>query len=90
MDDVRTSEYVWWVFPIHYMSVPSKYMRFIGLISEREACEVFAGTYAAVRFLKMKNWAADQDRQRNEWFTAGCLKETVLNARCCKKLLIEI
>jgi len=48
MDEVRSSEGVLWAFPLYYLLVPSQYKRFIELLWEREAVDVFKNKYAAV------------------------------------------
>jgi multimeric flavodoxin WrbA len=47
MDDVRSSDGVLWAFPLYYLLVPSQYKRFIELIWEREAANVFKNKYTA-------------------------------------------
>ena len=47
MDDVRSSDGVLWAFPLYIMLVCSQYKRFIELIRERGAEDVFRGRYAA-------------------------------------------
>jgi multimeric flavodoxin WrbA len=48
MDEVRSSEGVLWAFPLYYLLVPSQYKRFIELLWEREAVDVFKNKYAVV------------------------------------------
>lgn len=48
MDEVRSSEGVLWAFPLYYLLVPSQYKRFIELIWERAATDVFKNKYTAV------------------------------------------
>src|SRR4030066_1579805 len=48
IDEVRSSEGVLWAFPLYYLLVPSQYKRFIELLWEREAADVFKNRYAAV------------------------------------------
>src|SRR5512136_1219722 len=48
MDEVRSSEGVLWAFPLYYLLVSSQYKRFIELIWEREAVNVFKNKYTAV------------------------------------------
>src|SRR5512136_1104407 len=48
MDEVRSSEGVLWAFPLYYLLVSSQYKRFIELIWEREAVDVFKNKYTAV------------------------------------------
>jgi multimeric flavodoxin WrbA len=44
---IRSADLVLWAFPLYYLVVCSQYKRFIELIFERKAQDVFAGTYAA-------------------------------------------
>src|SRR4030065_2822552 len=48
MDEVRSSEGVLWAFPLYYLLVSSQYKRFIELIWERKAADVFKNKYTAV------------------------------------------
>src|SRR4030067_2146090 len=48
MDEVRSSEGVWWAFPLYYLLFSSQYKRFIELIWEREAVDVFKNKYTAL------------------------------------------
>lgn len=48
IDDVRSSDGVLWAFPLYYLLVSSQYKRFIELIWEREASDVFKNKYTAV------------------------------------------
>jgi multimeric flavodoxin WrbA len=48
MDEVRSSEGVLWAFPLYYLLVSSQYKRFIELLWEREAVDVFKNKYTAV------------------------------------------
>lgn len=48
LDEVRASDGVLWASPVYYFLVPSNYKRFIELISERGAKEVFQDKYTAV------------------------------------------
>lgn len=48
MDEVGSSEGVLWAFPLYYLLVPSQYKRFIELLWEREAADVFKNKYAVV------------------------------------------
>ncbi|OGP75648.1 MAG: hypothetical protein A2V86_17635 [Deltaproteobacteria bacterium RBG_16_49_23] len=48
MDEVRSSEGVLWAFPLYYLLVSSQYKRFIELIWEREAVDVFKNKYTAL------------------------------------------
>jgi multimeric flavodoxin WrbA len=48
IDEVRSSEGVLWAFPLYYLLVPSQYKRFIELIWEREAVDVFKNKYTVV------------------------------------------
>ncbi len=47
MDDIQSSDIVFWAFPLYYCLVCSQYKRFIELIFERGAQECFRGKYAA-------------------------------------------
>ncbi len=47
IDSIRSADMVLWAFPLYYLLVCSQYKRFIELIFERKAQDVFAGTYAA-------------------------------------------
>ena len=47
IDDVRSADGILWAFPLYYLLVPSQYKRFIELISEKKAEEVFKGKYTA-------------------------------------------
>ncbi|PKG31462.1 NAD(P)H-dependent oxidoreductase, partial [Methanoregula sp.] len=47
LDSVRSADLVLFAFPLYYLVVSSQYKRFIELIFERNAQDVFAGTYAA-------------------------------------------
>ncbi|MGA9030838.1 MAG: NAD(P)H-dependent oxidoreductase, partial [Methanoregula sp.] len=47
LDSVRSADLVLWAFPLYYLVVCSQYKRFIELAFERNAQDVFAGTYAA-------------------------------------------
>lgn len=44
---VRSSDFVLWAFPLYFLLVPSQYKRFIELLFERGAQDVFASKYAA-------------------------------------------
>ena len=48
MEEVRFSEGVLWAFPLYYILVPSQYKRFIELIWERGAADIFKNKYTAV------------------------------------------
>jgi len=48
IDDIQTSDGVLWAFPLYYYLVPSQYKRFIELIWERDAREIFRNKYTAV------------------------------------------
>lgn len=48
IDEVRGADLVIWSCPVYYMLVCSQYKRFIELIGERGAADVFAGKAAAV------------------------------------------
>jgi len=48
IDEVRSSEGVLWAFPLYYLLVPSQYKRFVELIWERKADDVFKNKYTAV------------------------------------------
>jgi multimeric flavodoxin WrbA len=48
IDDVRSSEGVLWAFPLYYLLVSSQYKRFIELLWERKAVDVFKNKYTAV------------------------------------------
>jgi len=48
MADVASSDAVWWSTPIYVFLVPSQYIRFIELISERGAGDSFKNKYTAV------------------------------------------
>jgi multimeric flavodoxin WrbA len=48
MDEVRSSEGVLWAFPLYYLLVSSQYKRFIELIWERGAVDIFKNKYTAV------------------------------------------
>ncbi len=48
IDDIRASEAVLWAFPLYLLLVPSQYKRFIELIWERGALDVFKDRPAAV------------------------------------------
>ncbi len=48
IDEVKSSEGVWWAFPLYYLLVPSQYKRFIELIWEKGATGFFKNKYAAV------------------------------------------
>jgi multimeric flavodoxin WrbA len=48
MEKVRSSEGVLWAFPLYYILVPSQYKRFIELIWERGAADIFKNKYTAV------------------------------------------
>jgi multimeric flavodoxin WrbA len=43
---IRSADLVLWAFPLYYLLVCSQYKRFIELIAERNATDVFAGKYA--------------------------------------------
>jgi len=45
LDDVKTCDGVIWAFPLYYLMVHANYKRFIELICERQAEEVFKGKY---------------------------------------------
>lgn len=47
IDRIRSSDALLWAFPVYFLLVPSQYKRFIELISERGACDVFIGKYGA-------------------------------------------
>ncbi len=47
MEEVRSSEGVLWAFPLYYLLVCSQYKRFIELLWEREAADVFKNKYTA-------------------------------------------
>jgi NAD(P)H-dependent FMN reductase len=47
MDGIREADGVLWAFPLYYFLVPAQYKRFIELIWERKAEEVFANKPAA-------------------------------------------
>ena len=44
---IRSADLVLWAFPLYYLLVCSQYKRFIELIAERNATDVFAGKYTA-------------------------------------------
>jgi multimeric flavodoxin WrbA len=48
MDEVGSSEGVLWAFPLYYLLVSSQYKRFIEIIWERKATDVFKNKYTAV------------------------------------------
>jgi multimeric flavodoxin WrbA len=48
LDDVKASDGVLWAFPLYFMLVQAHYKRFIELLWERNAQDVFQGKYAAV------------------------------------------
>lgn len=48
VDEVRSSDGVLWAFGLYILAVPSQYMRFIELISERGVEDAFKDKYAAV------------------------------------------
>lgn len=48
IDEVRSSDGVLWAFPLYFLLVPSQYKRFIELIWERGAEDVFKNKYTAV------------------------------------------
>jgi multimeric flavodoxin WrbA len=48
IDEVRTCDGILWSFGLFVLAVPSQYMRFIELISERGVEDAFKGKYAAV------------------------------------------
>jgi len=48
MDEVGSSEGVLWAFPLYYLLVSSQYKRFIEIIWERKAADVFKNKYTAV------------------------------------------
>lgn len=48
IDEIKLSDGVLWAFPVHYFLVPFQYKRFIELISEREAGDVFRDKYVAI------------------------------------------
>ncbi|NOR82360.1 MAG: hypothetical protein GQ526_02575, partial [Ardenticatenales bacterium] len=48
LDQVRVSDGILWACPVYYFLVPSNYKRFIELVSERGAKEVFQDKYTAV------------------------------------------
>lgn len=48
MEAVKSSDGVLWAFPLYYLLVPSQYKRFIELLWEREATDVFKNKYTAV------------------------------------------
>ncbi len=48
MEEIKSSEGVLWAFPLYYILVPSQYKRFIELIWERGAVDVFKNKYTAV------------------------------------------
>ena len=47
LDSIRSADLILWAFPLYYLVVCSQYKRFIELIFERKAEDVFSGTYAA-------------------------------------------
>jgi multimeric flavodoxin WrbA len=47
IDEIRSAEGVFWVFPVYFLLVPYNYKRFIELIWERGAEDAFKGIYAA-------------------------------------------
>lgn len=48
LEGVQTSDGVLWAFPLYYLLVPSQYKRFIELLWERKATDVFKNKYTAV------------------------------------------
>jgi multimeric flavodoxin WrbA len=48
IDDIQASDGVLWAFPLYYYLVPSQYKRFIELIWERDAKDIFRNKYTAV------------------------------------------
>ena len=48
MEEIKSSDGVLWAFPLYYLLVPSQYKRFIELIWERKAADVFKDKYTAV------------------------------------------
>lgn len=48
MDHVRSSDGVLWAFPLYYLLVPSQYKRFVELLWEKGATDVFRNKYTAV------------------------------------------
>src|SRR4030042_6677869 len=48
MEEIKSSDGVLWAFPLYYLLVSSQYKRFIELIWEREAIDVFKNKYTAV------------------------------------------
>lgn len=47
MEEIRSSDGVLWAFPLYHLLVPSQYKRFIELIWERKAQDVFKKKYTA-------------------------------------------
>ncbi len=47
VDEIADADGVLWVFPVYFLLVPSNYKRFIELVWENGAGEVFKGKYAA-------------------------------------------
>jgi len=47
IDQIGSSDALLWAFPVYFLLVPSQYKRFIELISERGAGDVFSGKYGA-------------------------------------------
>jgi len=47
LESIRSADLVLWAFPLYFMLVSSQYKRFIELVFERNAADVFAGKYAA-------------------------------------------
>lgn len=48
IQDVESSDAVWWVVPVYVMLVPSQYKRFIELIWKHQAQDAFKDKYTAV------------------------------------------
>lgn len=47
IEDIKGSDGIIWSFPLYHLSVPSQLMRFIELVSERDAAGAFKDKYAA-------------------------------------------
>ncbi len=68
MDEVRMSDAVLWAFPLYLLLVPSQYKRFIELIWERGATDVFKEKYAAVLTTSIHFF----DHTANDYMRAIC------------------
>ena len=83
IDEVRESDGILWSFGLFVLAVPSQYMRFIELVSERGVEDAFKGKYAAVLTTSIHFF----DHTAHNYMRAVCED---LNMKYAEKLSLDI